>query len=126
MSILPTACSHPGCPEITKERFCHKHKGYEKAVQKDYESRREHDPFYNSPQWRKARKMHLARHPLCQDCLDEGIITASKPGSPLIVDHVEEIKDGGRRLDPKNFRTRCQEHHNRKTGETRKRRNKDG
>jgi len=114
-----TPCKNPRCPEFSKESYCHRCKGYEKAVSADYEKRYVHkrDPFYNSPRWINARKRYRARHPLCEDCLDEG---KAEPVPMKIVDHIVPIKKGGAKLDFSNLRSLCQEHHNRKTGEERK------
>ena len=104
-------CAHPGCPELTREKYCHIHKGYEKAVQREYERRYQdqRDPFYNSPEWIRARTWYGKRHPLCEDCIRRGI-TKKKD----VVDHIEEIKDGGAKLDFKNFQSLCHACHNRK------------
>lgn len=34
--------------------------------------------FYASPQWRRFRKHKLANNPLCEDCVERGITTASR------------------------------------------------
>ena len=48
-------CNHPGCPELTENRFCVKHKNIHErksANARGYDSR-----------WRKARKRFLKANP---------------------------------------------------------------
>ena len=119
---LAKSCGYSGCKEITRERYCHRHKPQEQAVKADYEQRYvkrgSRDPRYQSPRWRKARKDYKGKHQLCEDCLDDDRIVSMR-----IVDHIVEVKDGGDFWDPRNFRSLCAEHHNRKTGKMRKIRN---
>ena len=60
--------------------------------------------------WRKVRLIKLARSPLCEDCLAEGVTTGA-----VDVDHVEAIKDGGAMYDLDNLRSLCHSHHSIKT-----------
>ena len=66
--------------------------------------------FYKTTAWRKLRAWHAKANPLCEDCKKEGRATQVQ-----IVDHVIEIKDGGEPLNPKNLRSLCRMHHNKKT-----------
>ena len=63
-------CSRPGCPKLTRERFCPEHareatteseRARETAVQRGYDHR-----------WSKIRIMKLNRDPLCERCLTMG------------------------------------------------------
>lgn len=116
---IATPCRCPGCGALTREPFCADHKSYEKAVKTDYEKRyaSNRDPRYKTQRWVKSRAHHAAKNPLCADCLLEGRVVPMK-----IVDHVEEVKDGGDFFNPKNFRSLCTEHHNRKTADEKKKR----
>ena len=50
----------------------------------------------------------LLEHPLCEDCLEEGIVTPEH----IEVDHVTPIEvRPDLRLDPANLRSRCRRHH---------------
>ena len=115
----PKPCRHFGCPEYTTEAYCHRHKEYEKAIKADYEKRYEkkRDPFYKSPRWRKARNRYAEKNPLCEECKKNGIEGVLMK----TVDHIIDIKDGGAKLDFDNLQSLCQECHNRKIGERRKR-----
>ena len=64
-----TPCRHPGCPELTHERFCPQH-----AKAEDERYRRfQRDPKINrryDKTWSKIRTRYLDAHPLCEDCLE--------------------------------------------------------
>lgn len=105
---LPKPCRHPGCPELTHERYCPPHATQH---QSDITSKRQVNPqlaqehrFYNSPTWRALRAQHLSREPLCRSCGAKG----------RDVDHKVPINQGGKRTDPNNLQTLCQSCHNRK------------
>ena len=66
---------------------------------------------YNA-EWRRARKAYLQLHPLCAECLKEGILTPA-----TVVDHIMPHR-GDQQLfwDEQNWQPLCQTHHNKKTG----------
>lgn len=69
-------------------------------------------------QWAKVRAIHIASHPYCEDCKDEGKLNMTN----LEVDHIIPI--GVRpdlRLSLDNLRTRCRRHHKLKTDEDKRR-----
>src|SRR5689334_15174247 len=67
--------------------------------------------------WRKVRAAYVADHPLCEDCLDEGVTNPEY----IEVDHVIPIHvRPDRRLDMTNLRSRCRRHHKLKTDEDRR------
>jgi len=72
--------------------------------------RKETDPFYLSPEWRRYRDWWIMLHPLCVFC--------GRPGQ--MVDHIKPIRDGGAKLDPENTQTSCYRCHGRKTGSERR------
>ena len=76
---------------------------------------RSNDDFYQSTQWRAfTRQIVAERGRVCEDC------QRSVPVPERIhSDHVDEIHDGGARLDPMNIRLRCTPCHTRKTIATR-------
>ena len=59
-------CKHPGCPELTDGDFCGEHTRLHRADRADASGR-----GYDS-RWRKARKLFLKRHPLCEKCKEQG------------------------------------------------------
>lgn len=70
--------------------------------------------FYNSPTWRKARRVFLDAHPnhsLCAVCLKRGEVQRS-----TVVDHIIAISAGGARLSEENFMPMCDKCHNKKSG----------
>lgn len=60
-------CNYPGCPAtVSKGGYCDKHKG--KRISDPDRQR-----FETSAQWGRIRRAYLAKHPLCEDCLEQGI-----------------------------------------------------
>ena len=61
--------------------------------------------------WRRLRRQHLAREPLCRHCLAKGRLTEAQH-----VDHVTPVKDApDRRLDASNLQSLCRSCHSKKT-----------
>ncbi len=75
----------------------------------------DHNKFYSSGIWKKLRNGYREKHPLCQMCKANGIITVMQKGDP--VDHIHEILDGGPKLDPRNLMSQCRSCHDKKTKE---------
>ena len=104
-------CAKNQCPHLVDRgvRLCPDH-----AAQAGRSYNKQRDPkvfkLYGD-QWRKLRRMHLRRNPLCIDCLSDGI---TKEGQEVhhIIDH-----KGNRTLffDPDNLATLCKSHHSQKT-----------
>lgn len=59
--------------------------------------------------WVAVRNAYAREHPLCEDCLEHGIVTALE-----LVDHVIPLPHGPR-LDKSNLRSLCRPHHATKT-----------
>lgn len=67
---------------------------------------------FNYRQWRKLRKWHLARNPLCKECLKMDRTVAAKH-----VDHIEPHRgDPAKFWDRENLQSLCTMHSNQKTG----------
>ena len=69
--------------------------------------------IYNSKQWKYLRNSYLSEHPLCEDCLQEGII---KPAAE--VHHIQPILTAttpgdmeALAFNPSNLRSLCVYHH---------------
>ena len=62
--------------------------------------------FYDLAVWKKARRVQLARSPLCVWCSAVGKTVVATD-----VDHIQPIKQGGAALDPENFRSLCRSCH---------------
>jgi 5-methylcytosine-specific restriction protein A len=99
-------CAHPGCSELVSRGYCEKHE----RVQKAKRNLKKRDEFYGTNRWRKVRNRYWKLHPLCEDCLSRGITKQAD-----MVDHIEEIKAGGAKLDPNNLRALCWGCHAKKT-----------
>jgi 5-methylcytosine-specific restriction protein A len=55
-------CGHVGCPTLTKDGWCDKHRG-------DYDRQRADDelrPLYKTARWLRFRKWFLRLNPFCQ------------------------------------------------------------
>jgi len=119
-------CKKNGCGGLVrgKEKYCQAHAHLEKAEKKNASRHYNNNirdagsqKFYESPAWRRLRKIQLGRYPMCQLCMAQG-----KAVPAVIVDHIIEIKDGGAALDLDNLQSACRQCHNTKTASVRKNR----
>lgn len=63
-SLPKKACGYPGCPALTRERYCPTHAS---QVSAQYDRDRGDDrQFYSTARWRKLRRMKLRRNPMCE------------------------------------------------------------
>lgn len=102
-------CATVGCPGLTHERYCSKCKimmnqkeNYSRgtAFQRGYDSR-----------WRKARRIYLAKNPLCVKCMETEKLTPA-----AVVDHIIPHKGNPELFwDTDNWQSLCTLHHNIKT-----------
>lgn len=98
-------CSKPGCPQLTRERFCERHK---RQIDKAYDDKRGNsgERGYDF-QWQKVRDVKAATDPLCQLCLKTGIVKALD-----VVHHMKPIETHPEsRLDLDNLISLCTMHH---------------
>lgn len=71
--------------------------------------------LYNNSQWRNLRKIYIQSHPLCEKCLERGIVN----GEHLNVHHklspfdygLSDMERYSRLLDYNNLMTLCEECH---------------
>ena len=91
MPIKPKRlCNHPGCNQFVAIGYCEQHKPNNKLSHALYKRNRtdhKEEAFYSSLTWRKMRKAKLTMQPLCEQCQQEGRLTAA-----TIVHHIEELK----------------------------------
>ncbi|ADU30991.1 HNH endonuclease signature motif containing protein [Evansella cellulosilytica] len=111
-------CHNPKCRELTRERYCEKHKAaYEekqKQIQKDYDKQRgsstERGYDYR---WQKASRSFLKRNPLCvcEECKKKIV-----PLPANVVDHITPHK-GNMKLfwDKNNWQSMNKRCHDKKT-----------
>ncbi len=82
-------CSYAGCPNLTYGTYCREH---ELQRQKEY-TKFKRDPdnarkYGNN--WKRIRAAYVRGHPLCEECLKQGIV---KPVEE--VHHIIPLKAGG-------------------------------
>ena len=99
---LPMACRWPGCPAVTRERYCPAHT---RAHRQRYEAgpaRRKAKRLYGES-WPVLRRQVLGRQPLC---------ACGRPTTQ--VDHIIPLRLGGQTTED-NLRAMCMPCHSRKT-----------
>ena len=103
-------CRYPGCPELTNETFCEKHKKASNRIYNLYQRDTLSRTFYKTKEWVELRKIKLRQSPFCEECKKNGTIVVGK-----IVDHIVPIKQGGAPYDINNLQTLCWSCHSRKS-----------
>ena len=109
MAIKPLRpCRHPGCPELTREGYCSRHK----PKRAGRRASAEYHAWYSLPAWTDdLRPVQLLREPWCRECGSRGIRTRA-----TVVDHVEpHCGDWARFIDRSNLQSLCKHHHDQKT-----------
>ena len=66
--------------------------------------------FYQSRRWRALRALKLAKDPLCEECMQKGMLIPAQ-----MVDHIVPINKGGAPLDMNNLQSLCNHCHAVKT-----------
>lgn len=108
MAVKPIRpCNHAGCPALTREGYCPKHK--RKSTRKasaDYHS------LYSLPVWIKVlRPRRLMQEPFCRECAKLGFRTTA-----TVVDHIKPHEgDMALFCDFENTQSLCKHHHDAKT-----------
>lgn len=59
-------------------------------------SKQEAQAYYNTPQWKKLRKAYLMEHPLCEMCLEKGIVKPTEE-----IHHIKPVLSGNSDLERK-------------------------
>jgi len=107
---VPHNCNHPGCHELTHERYCERHKQLNNQNYNRYQRDRTAQTFYESAEWRKLRQMKLRDNPTCEECRKSGTLVKA-----TVVDHITPIRHGGERLSMENLQSLCGSCHSRKS-----------
>lgn len=105
-------CAHPGCNTLSDSRYCQQHAAAQQQQRKQADKRRGSAASrgYGS-QWRKARVVYLAEHPLCKHCKAQGLLTPA-----TIIDHIKPHRgDMVLFWDQNNWQPLCKRHHDIKT-----------
>lgn len=111
MALKPfRPCRHPGCPALTREGYCPKHK----PVKAGRRVSAQWHAWYSLPIWTKdLRPAQLLREPFCRECAKRGIRTRA-----TVVDHVKPFRgDWTLFVDPANHQSLCKHHHDKKTAQ---------
>ena len=101
-------CRYPGCLNLCKSgTYCPEHSAESPDRLRGSATERGYDA-----KWRRARKRFLRSHPLCANCLSQGVLTPA-----TVVDHIVPHR-GDHRLfwDEQNWQPLCKACHDRKTG----------
>lgn len=108
MALRPLRpCRHPGCPVLTREGWCPKHRPqHKRRISAEWHG------WYQLPIWTdRLRPEQLLREPFCRECAKSGIRTYA-----TVVDHVRPFRgDWALFTDPGNLQSLCKSCHDRKT-----------
>ncbi|WBL53610.1 HNH endonuclease [Bacillus phage yong1] len=109
-------CPAPGCPSLTRDRYCDEHKTQQQEETKHYNKHSRNKTitsFYKSTDWKRTRQLGLIRdNYLCQHCLKDHCFTPAD-----MVHHIVEVKeDWSKRLDLDNLVSLCNACHNKVHG----------
>ena len=115
MTLKPLRpCRHPGCPALTRDGYCPKHKPAktERRVSAQWHG------WYSLPIWTDdLRSAQLLREPFCRECAKQ-----YPPGDPrhrtraTVVDHIQPHRGNWTRfIDRDNLQSLCKSCHDRKT-----------
>ena len=101
-------CRGRGCGDVTANAsgYCDRCESAGRNESVLARSRKQTDPFYLSPAWRKFRRWWIMRNPVCARC--------DRPAE--MVDHIIPISAGGAKLDVGNVQSLCWRCHASKTG----------
>lgn len=103
-------CRHPGCPELTADGWCDKHRPEPRRSARKVSGA--WHSWYSKPIWvKRLRPDQLAREPFCRVCAAQGIRTRA-----TVVDHVQPFRgDWSLFVSPANHQSLCKFHHDQKT-----------
>lgn len=103
-------CLQPGCGAYAVQRGrCEEH-AQARVRQLDAHRGSSTQRGYDA-RWQSFRAWFIRRHPLCEDCREEGRLTATKE-----VHHLRKVKDHPElRLVESNCRALCTPHHSART-----------
>nr|WP_084233537.1 HNH endonuclease signature motif containing protein [Papillibacter cinnamivorans] len=105
-------CAHSGCFELTTNKYCAEHADQDRCDRNDRDRMRGSaaERGYNA-RWQKARDGFLAKHPLCESCMQSGKLVPA-----TVVDHIKPHK-GDKALfwDSSNWQALCKRCHDIKT-----------
>lgn len=98
-------CAFPGCPNLTDETYCEKHKSQAANSYNKYQRSPDHNKKYGR-EWKRIRARYVKAHPLCERCLAEGRLTPVEE-----VHHILPVNRGGSNAES-NLMILCRSCHN--------------
>lgn len=98
-------CSYPGCPELTDDRYCEKHRTLENRNYNKYQRDPESNKRYGRS-WKRVRDRYIRLHPFCEECERQGQLTKAEE-----VHHIIPLSRGGTH-NTDNLLTVCRSCHN--------------
>lgn len=85
-----TPCIYPGCPLLVDGgRYCNEHAKERIRQYNKYGRAPEINKRYDG-RWQKIRRTYVAKHPLCEICLEKGVAKVVQE-----VHHLTPLADGG-------------------------------
>lgn len=99
-------CSHPGCPNLTDDRFCEDHAKLHNQNYEKYERNPQTKRRYGRA-WKRIRDKYVSQHPFCELCYEKGILVETEE-----VHHKKKLSDGGTH-DRDNLIALCKSCHSR-------------
>ncbi len=103
----PRPCRHPGCPVLTRDGWCEKHRPrYTRGASDAWHW------MYSLPVWtERLRPAQLTREPFCRECAKAG-----RRVRATVVDHIVPHRGNWALfVDPANHQSLCKQCHDRKT-----------
>ena len=82
-------CRYPGCKMLCDETYCDQHKSKANREYNRYRRNPETNKRYGR-EWRRIRERYIKEHPLCEKCLEEGLIRRVEE-----VHHIVPLDEGG-------------------------------
>ena len=82
-------CRFSGCPELTENKYCDKHRKLESSYYNKYKRNPNTYKRYGN-RWRKIRQLYIKEHPVCELCERKNILRPVEE-----VHHVIPLSKGG-------------------------------
>lgn len=98
-------CAYPGCPELTDQTYCDKHRTLARQQYDKYERAPDIKKKYGR-EWKRIRDKYYKAHPYCERCYAEGRMTPAEE-----VHHKIPISRGGTHAT-ENLMSLCRSCHN--------------
>ena len=103
-------CLAPRCPELVGKGGKHCARHTTEAARRDAQQRGTAAERGYDHEWQAAAAEYLKAHPYCERCQQRG-----RRRKAVLVDHKQALRDGGARLDRRNFEAQCRHCHGIKT-----------